>query len=131
MGGLLTTLMKNLLTLALLSSVILTACQSAPSADSQSSATAVVEAFYGAMVAGDTGLALQYVAPAVVDTEDFQSTWDEVSGWTWNSVTVQSVDGSEVTIEMSITVEGEEDSGTDQVEVTEKDGKWWITDLPS
>src|SRR3989338_7826810 len=99
-------------TALILSSLILSACSSsAPTAESQASGEAVVNAFYDALEAGDTDAALQYVDPTVRDTEDFQETWDEISTWTFNSADVVSTDGSYVKVEFSLTIEGEEDSG--------------------
>lgn len=117
----------------MLSSIILSACSgsSAPTAESQASAEAVVNAFYDALEAGDTNAALEYVDPSVRDSEDFQDTWSEVSTWTFNSADVVSTDGSYVKVEFSVTIEGEEDSGTDDVTVVESDGKWWIVEIPS
>lgn len=97
----------------------------------QSTPEATVQGFYDAMIAGDEDTALQYVDPTVAASEDFQETWEELSEWTFKSVTVGEYSDPYVEIEMTIEYEGEEDSGTDEVEVKESDGKWWIVEIPS
>jgi hypothetical protein len=97
----------------------------------QSSAEIAVQGFFDAMIAGDEDAALMYVDPSVASTEDFKETWEEISEWTFKRATVIGFEDPYVEIEMTIEYEGEEDSGTDEVEVKESDGKWWIVDLPS
>ncbi len=112
--------------------LLLVACSSASMpADAQSSPEKVVESFFSSYMAGDRDSALSLAH------EDYRSMVEgelegmESEGWVYKSVTVESTDGNEVTVQMEITIDGEEDSGTDQVEVVEQDGKWWIVDLPS
>ncbi len=54
----------------------------------------------------------------------------EAEGWEFQKVEVLSVEGNEVTVSFELTVEGESDEGTDQVEVVEQDGQWWIVSIP-
>jgi hypothetical protein len=112
--------------------LLLVACSSAGvPADAQSSPEKVVESFFSSYMAGDRDAALSLVEADSRALLDGQLEGMESEGWVYNSVTVQSTDGNEVTVQMELTIDGEEDSGTDQVEVVEQDGKWWIVDLPS
>lgn len=96
----------------------------------QSSAEAVVESFFALYMNGDREEALALVE------EDSRAILDgilegvESEGWEYTKVEVESAEGNEVTVYMEIDIEGESDTGTDQVEVVEADGKWWIVDLP-
>ncbi|MBI4408027.1 MAG: hypothetical protein HY565_06030 [Candidatus Kerfeldbacteria bacterium] len=98
--------------------------------DAQTTPEKVVETFYQAMMAGDDNAALAVVPDDVEATDDFQDTWQEVSTWTYNAVTVGTYADGFVEVEFDVTVEGDQDSGTDQVEVKQIDGKWWVTDVP-
>lgn len=96
----------------------------------QSSAEAVVESFFALYMNGDREEALALVE------EDSRAILDgilegvESEGWEYTKVEVESVEGNEVTVYMEIDIAGESDTGTDQVEVVEADGKWWVVDLP-
>lgn len=96
----------------------------------QSSAETVVESFFALYMNGDREEALALVE------EDSRAILDgilegvESEGWEYTKVEVESVEGNEVTVYMEIDIAGESDTGTDQVEVVEMDGKWWIVDLP-
>lgn len=96
----------------------------------QSSAETVVESFFALYMNGDREEALALVE------EDSRAILDgilegvESEGWEYTKVEVESVEGNEVTVYMEIDIAGESDTGTDQVEVVEADGKWWVVDLP-
>lgn len=130
-----------------LATVALVGCSSTPSSDTptdtssdtpaetevqadQSSAEAVVESFYALYMNGDREEALALVEPDSRDILDGILAGLESEGWEYTKVEVQSAEGNEVTIYMEIDIDGEMDDGTDQVEVIEVDGKWWIVDLP-
>lgn len=124
--------MQKLLVSGLMSlSLMLAGCGGGSTAPegSQDSPEQVVNAFYTAFMQ-DPDSALIYVDPEVVDTEDFQGNWEEMSTWTFTKAEVVSTDGNEVTVDIEVMIEGETDGGTDQVEVVEKDSKWWIVSLP-
>lgn len=138
--------MLSRLFLLSLATVALVGCSSTPSSDTptdasdtpaetevqadQSSAEAVVESFYALYMNGDREEALALVEPDSRDILDGILAGLESEGWEYTKVEVESAEGTEVTIYMEIDIEGEMDTGTDQVEVVEMDGKWWIVDLP-
>lgn len=95
----------------------------------QSSAEEVVTHFYASLMQEDESTAMTYVAPEYKG--DVQEALDSIEeeGWIFNEVKVLSTEGNEVTVSFDITVEGENDTGTDQVEVLEQDGKWWIVEI--
>lgn len=109
--------------------LLLASCSSAGvSSDAQTSPEKVVAAFYS-VVNTDQSAALQLVAADA--RTDVQTKLDKMKDWTFQNVVVKSVDGDEVTVSMDIVIDGETDSGTDQVTVTEDNGTWWIMDIPS
>lgn len=115
-----------------LGALFLVACSSAGApTDAQTSPEKVVNAFFSLYMAGDRSAALDLVAADSRDLLDGELSGMESEGWVYKSVSVESVEGNEVTVQMDITIDGDEDTGTDQVEVVEQDGKWWIVDLPS
>lgn len=111
--------------------LLTTACSSSVDPEAQTSAENVVTSFYMALQQGDETTALSYVAPEVVDTEDFKDTFAEITTWEFTSVEVLGTEGDSVDVSFTIMIDGEEDSGTDQVGVSEADGKWWIVEIPS
>lgn len=136
--------MRNLFILAF-ATVFLAGCSGAPSTEvegdtetetqtqveaDQSSPEAVVESFFALYMNGDREEALALVE------EDSRAFLDgmleglESEGWEYTRVDVESVEGNEVTVYMEIDISGEMDSGSDQVEVVEADGMWWVVDLP-
>lgn len=113
-------------------SVFLAACSTATvSSEAQMSPQSVVENFFSLYMSGDKATALALVDEDSRAIVQGQLEGMESEGWVYKSVSVESTDGNEVTVQMEISIDGDEDSGTDQVEVLEKDGKWWIVDLPS
>lgn len=117
----------------LLLGVTLTGCAATTTSTSspdQTSPTAVVDTFYAAMEKGDKTAALAVVPDDVEATADFQDAWNEVSQWTYNDVTVGNYADGAVDVTFDITVDGDQDTGTDQVGVKQIDGKWWVTELP-
>jgi len=123
--------MKKLLMLLTSLALLTAACSSSVDPEAQTSAENVVTSFYMALQQGDETTALSYVAPEVVDTEDFKDTFAEITTWEFTSVEVLGVEGDSVDVSFTLLIDGEEDSGTDQVGVSEADGKWWIVEIPS
>lgn len=111
--------------------LLLVGCSSAGApADAQTSPEKVVMAFYDLVDADQNAAALELVAP---DAQTLvQGSMDEMEreGWDLQKVEVISTDGNLVKISLEILVDGEIDSGTDDVVVVEQDGKWWIAGIP-
>lgn len=98
--------------------------------DAQSSPEKVVQAFYDTyMVDPDAALAL--VDADAQKEGKFQRTWSEIAEWTFTSAEVVSYSDPYVKVRFTIQVEGDEDTGTDDVTVKQIDGKWWIMEIPS
>ncbi|HCW32900.1 MAG: hypothetical protein UT55_C0032G0008 [Candidatus Peregrinibacteria bacterium GW2011_GWE2_39_6] len=103
---------------------------SEPASDAQSSPEKVVSAFYEAFQQSPNN-ALQFVDETAQKSTDFQDSWESIQTWTFNSVEVTGFSDPWVDVKFEITIEGETESGTDQVEVKEANGKWWIVSIPS
>lgn len=102
----------------------------AVSADAQSTPQKVVETFYSTyMQDRDSALALVDVDAQKADK--FQRNWEKIKDWTFTKVEVVSVKEPYVKVKFTITIDGEDESGTDDVTVKLIDGKWWITEIPS
>lgn len=99
-------------------------------ADAQSTPEKVVQAFYAAYQQ-DRDSALALVDADAQKSDKFERSWTKIKDWTFSSVEVVSVSGNYVKVKFTIVVDGDEDSGTDDVTVKEVDGKWWITEIPS
>jgi len=96
----------------------------------QASPESVVESFYS-VVEEDPDLALTLIDEETKKTDRFVRTFDKVSKWHYVSVDVLGYEAPYVDVKFEIEFDGDVDSGTDQAEVVEKNGKWWIVDLPS
>lgn len=104
-------------------------CVSGTTVD-QSTPEKAVQTFYDALHNNDDATALAVVPDDVEQTEDFKDTWSEISGWTFNSVTAESYEDSYVSVKFDVTIEGDNETGTDDVEVEQIDGRWWIVEVP-
>ena len=98
--------------------------------DAQSSPQKVVETFY-AMYMQDRDSALTLVDADAQKTDRFQRNWEKIKDWTFTKVEVVSVKEPYVKVKFTITIDGKDESGTDDVTVKLIDGKWWITEIPS
>lgn len=100
------------------------------STDAQSSPQKVVEAFYATYMQ-DRNAALTLVDADAQKTDKFQRNWEKIKDWTFTKVEIVSVKEPYVEVKFTITIDGEDDSGTDDVTVKLIDEKWWITEIPS
>jgi len=101
-----------------------------PSADAQNSPENVVKSFYEAFAVSPDS-ALQFVSDEAQKNEKFQRNWEEIQTWEFTKVDVVEFSDPYVTINMELVIDGETDSSTDEAEVEEVDGKWWIVSVPS
>lgn len=98
--------------------------------DAQSSPQKVVEAFYATYMQ-DRDAALALVDADAQKADKFQRNWEKIKDWTFTKVEVTSVKEPYVKVKFTITIDGEDESGTDDVTVKLVDGKWWVTEIPS
>ncbi|EKD64102.1 MAG: hypothetical protein ACD_51C00071G0002 [uncultured bacterium] len=101
-----------------------------PSADAQDSPENVVKSFYEAFAVSPDS-ALQFVSAEAQENEKFQRNWEEIQTWEFTKVEVVEFSDPYVTIDMEVIIDGEADSATDEAEVEEIDGKWWIVSIPT
>lgn len=104
-------------------------CAKSTSSQNQTSAEAVVGAFLGAVQEKNQAEAKAYVDPESELGSNFSEAWEEIGDLNLQSYSVLSTEGNEVKVEMTIEENGKTNEETETLEVTEKDGKWWIVEI--
>jgi len=103
-------------------------CASSAKAD-QSSPEAAVNSFLTAIQKQDKTTAKSLAAPGSDVETSFEEGWAQVTKIPLTSFKVINTEEDTVNVEMKMTVEGEEKTSTNGVQVMQKDGKWYIVDL--
>ncbi len=95
----------------------------------QSSPEAAASTFMSAIQNQDKTTAKALAAPGSSVANDFEDGWEDVQRTPLKSFTVKGAEGDVVTVEMVLTVDGKDQTTTNDVRVVEIDGKWYVDNL--